>query len=101
MTAKQFPYNESVGPCTYGAPMGRNDTTEEENPKQLTLRRVPFVDGDYDAGGAYWGRVRENPLWCLWSPSRDVVRFFRAAGWNAAVAKARDMYHAARIGGAK
>lgn len=37
-----------------GAPMGR--PTIAENPEATVLLfRVRFVDGDYDAGGAYWG----------------------------------------------
>jgi len=38
--------------CTHGSPMGRSNS-------QLTgichMQRVPFVDGCYDLGGAYWG----------------------------------------------
>jgi len=48
--------NELLEPVSsrYGAPMGRNSLTD--NPEAtVTLFRVRFVDGDYDAGGAYWG----------------------------------------------
>lgn len=38
----------------YGAPMGR-DTIEDNPAATVTLFRVRMVDGDYDAGGAYWG----------------------------------------------
>lgn len=38
----------------FGAPMGRMNVTD--NPTAtVTLFRVRMVDGDYDAGGAYWG----------------------------------------------
>jgi hypothetical protein len=43
----------------YGASMGRRDTLPENPaaPVRLSLVRLRWVDGDYDAGGAYWGRV--------------------------------------------
>jgi hypothetical protein len=40
----------------YGAPMGRrSDLAGDGEPIKLHLRYVPFVDGCYDQGGAYWG----------------------------------------------
>lgn len=45
--------------CTYGAPMGRNDTDSDvdllPDDAVVYLAEVPFVDGDYDIGGVYWG----------------------------------------------
>ena len=40
-----------------GAPMGRPDRLPDDPqaPIVLHLERLPMVDGDYDAGGAYWG----------------------------------------------
>lgn len=38
----------------YGAPMGRHSDKLEEFVGRAHLQRVPFVDGDYDPGGAYW-----------------------------------------------
>lgn len=48
--------NELLEPVSsrYGAPMGRNSLTDDPA-ATVTLFRVRFVDGDYDAGGAYWG----------------------------------------------
>lgn len=47
--------------CT-GSQMGRPNTLPADLPDgdwqpetKLRLVRVPFVDGDYDQGGAYWG----------------------------------------------
>lgn len=68
----------------YGAPMGRHS----DNPANLEgtkchLARVPFVDGDYDPGGAYWGAVPGEHLWCAWNdeatcyvraPTRDAAK---------------------------
>jgi hypothetical protein len=49
--------------CSRGAPMGRPNSlpSVREVPVKLSLRRLKFVDGCYDAGGAYWG-LPEN-LW--------------------------------------
>lgn len=43
--------------CSRGAPMGRCSCCEmgAEDVRRVYLRRVPFVDGAYDQGGAYWG----------------------------------------------
>lgn len=51
--------------CT-GAMMGRgSDTLANLDPEApLYLRRVPFVDGCYDPGGAYWGGPAD--LFCAW-----------------------------------
>ena len=38
--------------CKSGAPMGR---TNEPVIGKCRLQKVPFVDGAYDQGGAYWG----------------------------------------------
>lgn len=39
--------------------MGRADTLPDDPaaPVRLSLVRLRWVDGDYDAGGAYWGGV--------------------------------------------
>lgn len=70
-----FPYNEPVN-GQYGAPMGRCDVTGGY-PKSLTLRAVPFIDGGYDRGGAYWGSPAN--LFCAWDRKRETVRYLRAA----------------------
>jgi hypothetical protein len=40
--------------CKYGAPMGRRDQLPDDG-ERLWVTRLPFIDGDYDRGGAYWG----------------------------------------------
>jgi hypothetical protein len=73
--SKPFPYNQRVD-CRYGAPMGRSDCGLNDEPKRLTVRRVPLHEG-YDPGGAYWGnRLDGNSLWCAWSPDRSTVIWF-------------------------
>lgn len=39
----------------YGAPMGRRGSTTLEPSLTYTVVKIPFFDGDYDQGGAYWG----------------------------------------------
>lgn len=64
--------------------MGRRNQTQGE-PELLLCRRVKFVDGDYDAGGAYWGGgAGVEPLWCGFSPDdtkndEPIMIFVRAA----------------------
>lgn len=38
-----------------GAPMGRANFGEPQPGKRVFDRAVPFVNGAYDKGGAYWG----------------------------------------------
>lgn len=44
--------------------MGRRNRCEmlPEEVGKVFLQQVPFVDGDYDKGGAYWGN-NGVPLW--------------------------------------
>jgi hypothetical protein len=50
--------------------MGRGDTTSDASaPVEFEIVRLRWVDGDYDEGGAYWGRD---------TASREYI--FRAAG---------------------
>lgn len=42
--------------CEFGAPMGRRSYIKpREDSGKLYVRLLPFVDGCYDKGGAYWG----------------------------------------------
>lgn len=61
-----------------GAPMGRRDTHRDDRwePIKLIVQHLPFVDGDYDSGGAYWGAG--EPLWRAVDCDGD-VEFFRRA----------------------
>lgn len=74
------PYEVNVS-SKYGAPMGRCSNKVQElatvNGK-VHLQKVPFVDGCYDPGGAYWGGG--TPLFCAWGESEDetVVVYLRA-----------------------
>lgn len=70
------PYERNVS-SRFGAPMGRRSDLDVTTSAKLHLRRVPMVDGDYDPGGAYWGLVRERPLWCAWDENGS-AHYFRS-----------------------
>ena len=65
--------------CT-GSMMGRSCKipADVETVRKLHLQRVPFVDGCYDQGGAYWGSPAN--LYCAWgeSDTEQAVLFLRA-----------------------
>lgn len=68
--------NELLEPVhsKHGSPMGRPQYAD--NPSAtVTLFRVRFVDGDYDAGGAYWGGG--SPLYA--AIGEDFRQFLRAS----------------------
>ena len=80
----------------YGAPMGRRSDDlsaliiEPHDPR-MYLRHIPFVDGDYDAGGAYWGGGEPLYWWSIAITAGDSTDecsgFIRAR--NRAAAKAK------------
>lgn len=79
----------------FGAPMGRRDSipADASTVRALSLSFVPFVDGDYDQGGAYWGGGASTlPLFCAWGETEDgeaVHVFTRAASYASAATFAR------------
>ena len=83
---------EPVG-CKYGAPMGRCETLPE-NPNatgKLQLAHVPFIDGCYDRGGAYWGMPADlyHAEGYLDGEDLTTCLFVRADNHEAAKAKIR------------
>lgn len=83
-----LPYQVNVS-SPRGAPMGRrSDGSENFEGLKCHLRRVPFFDGDYDEGGAYWGYVPGEPLWCVWVG--ELVAYVRAPTRGAAKAQFPD-----------
>jgi len=76
-----------VGPCPYGAPMGRRSwgapaLVPDERPLVFHLRRIALIDGDYDVGGAYWGGP--GPLFWYGDDESEVSIFIRAGSRAAA-----------------
>jgi hypothetical protein len=77
-------------PNSYNRPEGFN----QEAPHKLRLIRVPFVDGDYDRGGAYWGQG-SMPLYVAWND--EITEFTRAATRTDAKERIRRSYPAAKF----
>lgn len=82
------PYLRRVPPSNRGAPTGRSEIVPADGRTKLSIARVPMIDGDYDAGGAYWGGPPALPLWCAWTSKRpDVALWERALTVKEAKAK--------------
>lgn len=64
-----------------GAPMGRIEYCKDPY-APVYLQKVQFEDGDYDAGGAYWGG--SAPLYCAMDAADTALVFLRATNWNEA-----------------
>jgi len=64
--------------CKYGAPMGRESLVQGSYRPGIRMHmvRLRFVDGAYDAGGAYWGCG--NPIY--WAVSDRDEGEFRFVG---------------------
>lgn len=99
-TRQPFPYNVEVS-SKHGAPMGRrNIPGDDAFAGLLHVRKVPFYDGDYDGGGAYWGaRSGGWALFCAFNAERSIVVYFDAKGPADAVAMMRDRYASATFKG--
>jgi hypothetical protein len=67
----------------YGAPMGRPNYGGYEG-RPVEVFRVRAVDGGYDDGGAYWGDLNGNPLYC--ARNDFCQRFVRAKTREEAIA---------------
>lgn len=68
--------------CSRGAPHGRMSTIPSEKtpePYALLIVRSPWVDYDYDVGGAYWGYTKGTHIYCGYHHSGIRV-YVRASG---------------------
>lgn len=111
----RFPYQSNVS-SPFGAPMGRKSGIfhevkdayeiwhEVEVPAEMALKlhlhRVPFVDGDYDQGGAYWGGGPDSlPLFCAWDSDGETTGtiYLRAREREDAKAQIKALYPNARF----
>lgn len=68
---------ENSGSSQYGAQMGRRNIVGD-TPAKLHLQAVDFIDGDYDAGGAYWGNNGVTRVWCAFSKDGTTRVFVRS-----------------------
>lgn len=85
-------YNE------YGAFMGRrNSVTSPEEKLKFRMRKLRWVDGDYDEGGAYWGYVSGTHIYQAEASGGDEVQeiFVRAYGREDAKALVRETFPSA------
>lgn len=67
------------GSSMYGAQMGRSNSIPQDisTCKKLYLQRLKWVDGDYDEGGAYWGGMMGDYVYCAHGESEtEQVRIF-------------------------
>ncbi len=83
---KQFPDVSSK----YGAPMGRRESGDAPKGKIYVFRVRPSDGGDYDDGGAYWGGLKDSPLYCARGASVDgdgFERYTRAKSRKEAIDK--------------
>ena len=68
-------YRDGEFVCT-GATMGRANCIppDIDTVRKVHVERVkPCDGGDYDKGGAYWGNLSGNPLFCIWGESETEV----------------------------
>ncbi len=81
--------------CAYGAPMGRPSADLPEGTPHDRLA-VAGPAGEYDSGGAYWGRAapHDGPVWAVWikGRGRDGVAYVRAKGRRGAKRAAVPIY---------
>lgn len=81
--------------CFYGAPMGRRSTRHDF--EGVTRFAVSKPQGEYDAGGAYWGCgytnstwVSGGPVWAVWEYGKgsEGVAYVRARSRTEAISVA-------------
>ena len=75
-----------------GAMMGRRNTLPQDNkaPIKLRMEKLKWVDGDYDAGGAYWGNSGTGDIYCAWATGVQI--FVRATSRAKAKLKVRGIH---------
>ena len=75
--------------------MGRsNSINDAEYQVEFEIERLRWVDGDYDEGGAYWGRSGDDYIYRAEGHSADAVEsiFVRARGLDEAKAEILKTY---------
>ena len=66
--------------CQYGAPMGRSNVGTRPSKGKVYTRYVPFYDGAYDKGGAYWGSPAN--LYVSFTKDMTYIEFHRKENFN-------------------
>lgn len=102
----------SKGYSSRGADMGRRNIwpADRQAPAKLRMQRLKWQDGDYDEGGAYWGRtfvtrpseshsIRHSyNVYCAWNEEEgdnEVQIFVRAVSREEAKERVRQDLHKA------
>lgn len=85
----------SILSCSRGAPMGRHNQMQldPDGVTKMHLHRLPFTDGCYDCGGAYWGSPAD--LWRVVTDEDDEAYhegFIRAPSREKAVEILKELY---------
>lgn len=82
-----FTREDGTWQCT-GSQMGRRNNLPEDRTTagKLQMERLRMVDGDYDAGGAYWGSG--TPLYCAHGDLAEVNAQVFVRGTTREAAKA-------------
>ena len=85
-------------PAKYGAQMGRpNHLPVNQNERiKLHLEKIPMVDGDYDSGSVYWGKVDGLDMYVAWRDLNPTVNqavrvYVKTASRRAAKAEVREL----------
>lgn len=88
----------------FGAPMGRRETHalgDNDLPFKFRVQYLPFVDGCYDQGGAYWGSPANLYIArCDTDPTGGdlfIEFFIRASSREQAKKEVLDLYPNARF----
>lgn len=77
--------------------LGRRSDRPEDFRGRVHLSRVPFVDGDYDPGGAYWGGGPMTlPLFCFWDDEGHAL-YLRARDRDEAKSKHPELCYTMRM----
>lgn len=81
--------------CKYGAPLGRPNIipADIKTVGKLSIRKLRWVDGDYDEKCAYWGNTGKDNIYRAIgeTATADVEIFVRATSREEAKEKIQDM----------
>jgi hypothetical protein len=85
----------------YGSQMGRPNMipSDIETASKLYLEKLEWQDGDYDKGGAYWGRNGVNHVYRASgeSATEQIEIFVRAMNREEAKTKTREVFSNAKF----
>jgi hypothetical protein len=76
-----YGYDDKGNKICRGARMGRMSILPDNKEASVKLRmeKLKWSCGDYDQGGAYWGRSGYDSIYCAWLPNSNIKIFVRAS----------------------